>query len=204
MATLALSIYVLFLLVTFGGKSLAMKRRTGSTGFHGMAKDEGPVERFAGLLIILGSIGALIAPILQLTGAIEPFGFLGAGWIGWLGLFLVLGGWALCLAAQAEMGESWRIGVEPGERTELVTDGLFAWSRNPFFAAVFLFSFGLFLMVPNPVAIVAGLCLFLGFEIQVRTVEEPNLRQVFGEEYERYGRETGRFLPGIGRFRTNG
>ncbi len=204
MATLALSIYVLFLLVTFGGKSLAMKRRTGSTGFHGMSKDEGPVERFAGLLIIIGSIGALVAPILQLTGTIQPFGFLEATWIGWFGLALVLGGWALCLAAQEAMGESWRIGVEPGERTELVTDGLFAWSRNPFFAAVFVFSLGLFLMVPNPIALVAGFCLFLGFEIQVRTVEEPNLRKVFGEEYERYGRKVGRFLPGVGRLHSNG
>ena len=204
MALPALLIYILFLLVTFVGKSLAMKRRIGSTGFHGMSKDEGPVERFAGLLIIIGSIGALLAPILQLTGTIQPFGFLDATWIGWLGLAVVLGGWALCLVSQAEMGESWRIGVKPGERTELVTDGLFAWSRNPFFAAVFVFSFGLFLMVPNPVAVVAGLCLFLGFEIQVRTVEEPNLRVVFGGDYERYGRETGRFLPGIGRFRANG
>lgn len=204
MALPALLIYVLFLLVTFGGKSLAMKRRTGSTGFHGMAKEEGPVERFAGLLIIIGSIGALLAPILQLTGTVEPFDFLDAGWIGWIGLALVLGGWALCLLAQAAMGESWRIGVEPGERTELVTGGLFARSRNPFFGAVFVFSLGLFLMVPNPVAVVAGLCLFLGFEIQVRTVEEPNLRQVFGEEYERYGRKVGRFFPGIGRFREGG
>lgn len=201
MATLALSIYILFLLVTFGGKSIAMKRRTGSTGFHGMAKEEGPVERFAGVLIILGSIGALIAPILQLTGTVEPFGFLDPGWIGWVGLVLVLAGWALCLAAQKAMGESWRIGVEPGERTELVTEGLFARSRNPFFAAVFVLALGLFLMVPNPVALGAGLCLFLGFEVQVRTVEEPNLRQVFGEEYVRYGQATGRFFPGLGRFR---
>ena len=204
MALPALVIYILFLVVTFVGKSLAMKRRTGSTGFHGMAKDEGPIERFAGLLIIIGSIGALVAPILQLTGAIDPFGLLDKTWIGWLGLVLVLGGWAICLLAQAEMGESWRIGVEPGERTALVTDGLFAFSRNPFFAAVFLFSFGLFLMVPNPVAVLAGFCLFFGFEIQVRTVEEPNLRQVFGEEYERYGREVGRFLPGVGRLDGKG
>ena len=199
MALPALLIYVLFLVVTFVGKSIAMKRRTGSTGFHGPAKDEGPVERFAGLLIIVGSLGALLAPVLQLTGAIEPFGFLDPGWIGWLGLALVLGGWALCLLAQAEMGESWRIGVEPGERTELVTDGLFAWARNPFFGAVFVLALGLFLMVPNPVAVVAGLCLFFGFEIQVRTVEEPNLREVFGEDYLRYGQRVGRFLPGIGK-----
>ena len=201
MALIALIVYVSFLLVTFGGKSIAMKRRIGSTGFHGMSEEEGPVERFAGILIILGSVGALVAPILQLTGTIQAFGFLDGTWIGWLGLALALGGWILCLVAQYEMGESWRIGVEPGERTELVTEGLFAYSRNPFFAAVFIFALGLFLMVPNPIAVAAGLCLFLGFQIQVRTVEEPNLRGVFGEDYVRYGERVGRYLPGIGRFR---
>lgn len=200
MALIALLVYVAFLLVTFGGKSIAMKRRVGSTGFHGMSEEEGPVERFAGVLIILGSIGALVAPILELTGVAEPFGGLDETWVGWAGLVLALLGWVLCLVSQAEMGASWRIGVEPGERTELVTEGLFAYSRNPFFAAVFVFALGLFLMVPNPIAAVAGLCLFLGFQIQVRTVEEPNLREVFGEDYVRYGERVGRYLPGIGKF----
>ena len=200
MALVALLVYVAFLLVTFGGKSITMKRRIGSTGFHGMSEEEGPVERFAGILIILGSIGALVAPVLQLTGVTEPFGALDGTWVGWAGLVLALLGWVLCLVSQAEMGESWRIGVEPGERTELVTEGLFAYSRNPFFAAVFVFALGLFLMVPNPIAVVAGLCLFLGFQIQVRTVEEPNLREVFGEAYVRYGQRVGHYLPGIGRF----
>ena len=200
MALIALLVYVAFLLVTFGGKSIAMKRRIGSTGFHGMSEEEGPVERFAGVLIILGSIGALVAPILELTGVAEPFGGLDETWVGWAGLVLALLGWVLCLVSQAEMGASWRIGVEPGERTELVTEGLFAYSRNPFFAAVFVFALGLFLMVPNPIAAVAGLCLFLGFQIQVRTVEEPNLREVFGEDYVRYGERVGRYLPGIGKF----
>ena len=200
MALIALLVYVAFLLVTFGGKSIVMKRRIGSTGFHGMSEEEGPVERFAGVLIILGSIGALVAPILELTGVTESFGGLDETWVGWAGLVLALLGWVLCLVSQAEMGASWRIGVEPGERTELVTEGLFAYSRNPFFAAVFVFALGLFLMVPNPIAAVAGLCLFLGFQIQVRTVEEPNLREVFGEDYVRYGVRVGRYLPGIGRF----
>lgn len=201
MAAVALAVYVIWTVVTFVGKSVAMKRRTGFSGFHGMSEDEGPVARFAGLLIIVGSIGALVAPVLELVGAIGPFDLLDSGWIGWVGLVLALAGAVISLAAQAAMGESWRIGVEPGEQTELVTDGLFRWSRNPFFGAVYVFALGLFLMVPNPVSLVAGLCLFLGFEIQVRVVEEPNLRAVFGERYEVYGRRVGRFLPWVGRFR---
>jgi protein-S-isoprenylcysteine O-methyltransferase Ste14 len=200
MAAVALAVFVIWMSVTFIGKSVAMKRKTGFSGFHGMSEDEAPVARLAVVLIILGTIGALVAPVLELVGAIDPFGFMTDDWIGWLGLVVALLGAIVSLVAQAAMGESWRIGVDPGERTELVTDGLFGWSRNPFFAAVYVFALGLFLMVPNPVSLAAGLCLFFGFEIQVRVVEEPNLRAVFGEEYEGYGRRVGRFAPGIGRF----
>lgn len=201
MAAIALVAYLIWMFVAFLGKSIAMKRKTGSSGFHGMSEDEPPAGRLAGILIVVGSVGALVAPTVEILGVIEPFGFLTGGWIGVLGLVLVLIGAAVSLVAQAGMGESWRIGVEPGEKTDLVTDGLFRWSRNPFFGAVYVFALGLFLMVPNPVAMVAGICLFLGFEIQVRVVEEPNLKAVFGREYEAYGQRVGRFLPGIGRLR---
>lgn len=48
----------------------------------------------------------------------------------WLGLGLAVIGLALVLAAQQAMGDSWRIGVDPSERTGLVTTGAFATVRN--------------------------------------------------------------------------
>jgi protein-S-isoprenylcysteine O-methyltransferase Ste14 len=38
----------------------------------------------------------------------------------------------------ASMGASWRIGVDPSERTDLVTGGAFALVRNPIFSAMLL------------------------------------------------------------------
>lgn len=201
MAWTALTLYLIWLIAAFGAKSLAMRRRVGFSGFHGMSGNEGPAARFAGVLIIAGSIGAFVAPVLELTGTIQPFEFLEADWIGWVGLAIAVSGALISFMAQAGMGDSWRIGVEAGEETKLVTGGFFSVCRNPFFGAVFVLALGLFLMVPNPVALVAGLGLFLGFEIQVRVIEEPNLKQVFGGEYEEYGRRVGRFLPGLGRLR---
>lgn len=48
-------------------------------------------------------------------------------------------------------GSSWRIGVDPDERTELVTDGIFRFSRNPIyvFMVVAWLGFGL-LSRPRP------------------------------------------------------
>jgi protein-S-isoprenylcysteine O-methyltransferase Ste14 len=121
MALTALILYLAWLTVAFAAKSAAMKRATGSTGFHGISKDEGPVQRLAGAMIVVGAVGALASPILDLTGLIEPFGLLDASWIGWVGFAAALTGAGLSLVAQREMGQAWRIGVEPGERTELVT-----------------------------------------------------------------------------------
>lgn len=49
------------------------------------------------------------------------------------------------LVAQAQMGNSWRIGVDP-KLTELVQRGLFRFSRNPIFLSLRITLLGLFLV----------------------------------------------------------
>ena len=73
------------------------------------------------------------------------------------------------------MGDSWRIGVDPGERTELVTAGPFAVVRNPIFAAMIPTALGLALLVPSVIAIAGFAALVGALELQVRVVEEPYL-----------------------------
>ena len=62
-------------------------------------------------------------------------------------------GIAATVYAQLDMGDSWRIGVDPSETTTLVRTGLFGWVRNPIFTAMLLFGLGIALVVPNLVAI---------------------------------------------------
>ncbi|MCM0673586.1 isoprenylcysteine carboxylmethyltransferase family protein [Micromonospora phytophila] len=110
-------------------------------------------------------------------------------------------GTAATLAAQLAMGTSWRIGVDPSERTELVTDGAFALARNPIFTAMAASTLGLTLMVPNAVALAALLVLVVALQLQVRAVEEPYLIATHGDDYRRYAARVGRFVPRIGRLR---
>jgi hypothetical protein len=51
------------------------------------------------------------------------------------------------------MGTSLQIGVDPTERTQLVTTGPFALVRNPIFAAMLPTALGLTLLVPSWIAI---------------------------------------------------
>lgn len=96
------------------------------------------------------------------------------------------------------MGDSWRVGVDPVERTTLVTDGPFQLVRNPIFTAMLTTAAGLALMAPNGLALGGAVGLLLGLELQVRLVEEPYLMRVHGDSYQRYASRVGRFVPRAG------
>jgi len=197
----ALIVYATFFTVAFIVRSAIQKARTGHSGFHGIDRSAGGLERLGGVLVALGALAGFLAPILALTGVTEPLPGIEGTASGAIGLALALIGSGFGLAAQAGMGSSWRIGVDPGDRTDLVTTGMFAISRNPFFTGVLVLAIGLFLMVPTIPALVGFLALLAGVEIQVRKVEEPWLGSEFGEEYASYSSQVGRFLPGLGRRR---
>jgi protein-S-isoprenylcysteine O-methyltransferase Ste14 len=115
------------------------------------------------------------------------------------GTVLVVGGTALTVTGQLAMGDSWRAGVVPGERTELVTSGPFRLVRNPIFTGTFVTTAGLILLLPNPLTVaMLGLC-STAWQIQVRLVEEPHLVATHGARYRDYAARTGRFFPFLGR-----
>ncbi|HEX8351889.1 MAG TPA: isoprenylcysteine carboxylmethyltransferase family protein [Pyrinomonadaceae bacterium] len=106
-------------------------------------------------------------------------------------LLLISLGWTV--AAQAQMGESWRIGIDEENRTPLVRKGVFGLSRNPIFLGMISTLLGLFLVTPNAVTLlVLGLGVVL-IQIQVR-LEEEFLSSAHGEDYEGYRRDVRRWL----------
>jgi protein-S-isoprenylcysteine O-methyltransferase Ste14 len=202
MAVAALVLYLALSAITFGVRVAIQMRRTGSTGLHGLPPGAGLWEWVAGGMFIAGLLMGGTAPILDLLDALEPVPALD-GLIGnWAGLVLAGCGIAATFAAQLAMGSSWRVGVDPEERTELVTDGPFRLARNPIYSAMLPTIFGLALMVPNVLALAAIVTLFVGLELQVRLVEEPYLLRTHGEEYTSYAARVGRFVPGVGLLST--
>lgn len=199
-AAVALVGCIIFFLLAFGLRSVVQYRRTGSTGFVGIAGRPGSVEWFGGALFAVAMVGSLAAPILQLAGVVEPYsvGSLPWSWAA-LGCLFYLIGVGGTLWAQFAMGDSWRIGVDPGARTALVAAGPFRWVRNPIYTAMSVASVGLALLVPNVVALATIVALAVALQIQVRLVEEPYLVRAHGDAYRRYATSAGRFLPGVGR-----
>jgi protein-S-isoprenylcysteine O-methyltransferase Ste14 len=198
MAAAALVLYGLSLILTFGVRIAVQLRRTGSTGLHGLPPDAGPLEWVAGGMFIAGLLMGGMPPILALLGILEPISTLDAPVVNAIGTVLAIAGICATFAAQLAMGDSWRIGVDPEERTELVTGGPFGLVRNPIYSAMLPTVLGLVLMVPSVLALAAFVSLFAGLELQVRSVEEPYLLQVHGDAYARYAARVGRFAPGLG------
>ena len=201
MPELALALYVVYLGLAFGVRTWLHRRRTGSSGFHGISGRPGSLEWIGGVLFAVAVALGFAGPVLDVAGVLDPIGAVDGSAGHAIGIVLTVGGLLATLWAQGAMGSSWRIGVAEADRTALVTDGPFAVVRNPIFAAMLPASLGLALMVPSVVAIVGALALVVAVELQVRVVEEPYLLTAHGEKYSRYARRVGRFVPGVGRLR---
>jgi protein-S-isoprenylcysteine O-methyltransferase Ste14 len=201
MPVLALVLYVVYLLLAFGLRTVVQLRRTGSTGFKGLGGRPGSAEWLAGVGFTVAIVLGFSAPVLDLLDVVDPIDGLDGHGAHVAGTVLAVAGIAGTLLAQMAMGESWRIGVDPQERTELVTSGPFALVRNPIFSAMLPTALGLTLIVPSWVAILGLVGLVVALEVQVRVTEEPYLLRTHGETYAGYARRVGRFVPGVGRLR---
>ena len=198
MPVVELVLFAVFAMLGFGWRSWEQRRRTGSTGFRGVSGRVGSTEWFAGVGFVVALVAAVAAPVLQLVGVVAPLSILHAPWIQLLGIAVAVIGIAATVYAQVDMGDSWRIGVDPSETTTLVRSGVFGWVRNPIFTAMLTFGLGIALVTPNVVAIVGFVLLVATIELQVRVVEEPYLLTVHGDAYRDYVANVGRFVPGWG------
>jgi protein-S-isoprenylcysteine O-methyltransferase Ste14 len=117
----------------------------------------------------------------------------------WPGLGFV--GAALCVIATATtficwraMGRSWRIGIDPAEKTTLVLAGPFRLVRHP------IYSLSIVLMIATLATTQTLFMLVIAILHSVlmhweAAREEAYLLRKHGEDYARYRRSTGRFVP---------
>lgn len=201
MATTALVFLAAHLFLTFGLRTITHRRRTGSSGFSGISGAPGSVEWWGGVLFAGALVLAVAGVALSAAGVLGVVDAVDTEFARAAGAGLFWGGLVTTLIGQSAMGDSWRIGVDEDDRTELVVRGAFEAVRNPIFAGMIPTSVGLVLMVPNPVVLVAAIALMAALEIQTRLVEEPYLLRVHGRAYGDYAARVGRFFPLVGRLR---
>jgi protein-S-isoprenylcysteine O-methyltransferase Ste14 len=106
---------------------------------------------------------------------------------------------ATCIWEFARRGRGTLSPADPPR--QLVVSGLYRYVRNPMYLSVTLLVLGEFLLTGSGPLAVYWVIWFVAVNLFVVFYEEPALRHQFGEAYERYTREVGRWLPRSGRAR---
>jgi protein-S-isoprenylcysteine O-methyltransferase Ste14 len=111
-----------------------------------------------------------------------------------IGIVLTVVSLGFTTYAQNAMGNSWRIGIDEDEETQLVTKGPFAYVRNPIFLGMIVTLFGILFLIPTYIMLFLLILSYILINIQTR-LEEEHLLKIHGNHYLDYKKSTGRFLP---------
>ncbi len=88
---------------------------------------------------------------------------------------------------------SLRFGRDSRNLGELITQGIFSRSRNPFFLSIDLYFLGLALIYPSPFFILMALLTLVTIHFFILK-EEKFLWNHYGKTYRKYAEKTGRYL----------
>lgn len=83
------------------------------------------------------------------------------------------------------MKDSWRAGIPEKDKTKLVTDGIYKFSRNPAFVGFDFMYIGILLMFFNIGTLLFSLFSIMMLHLQILQ-EEKYMAKTFGEEYLEY------------------
>lgn len=92
------------------------------------------------------------------------------------------------------MKDSWRAGFSKGEKTALITNGIYKFSRHPAFLGFDLVYIGIVCLCFSWVLLILSRIGIVVFHLQIVDVEEKFLVQNFGQLYVEYTKQVGRYI----------
>jgi protein-S-isoprenylcysteine O-methyltransferase Ste14 len=200
---MALLLVIIFICTAFVGRVLLQYKLTGDHGLRtsllgaSLKINNQPnwAAKMATLLFVTGFLGIFSysvadAWLLGSTVGIDQ----SLSWRQILGIAISVIGLGLVSWSQLQMGQNWRIGVDTNEKTDLVTHGIFAFSRNPIYLAILIFCIGICLLLPELPIFCSVIAIFFAIELQIKQVEEPYLHALHGQDFLGYKATTGRYF----------
>lgn len=141
---------------------------------------------------LLMSIATLAAPAAQLISIAFGWSCMPSG-ARFTGFLIGMLGDIIFLISVVCMKDSWRAGIPDKDKTELVTNGIYKFSRNPAFLGFDFMYAGVLLMYFNPLTAVFSLFAAVTLHLQILQ-EEKYLTSVFGSSYTAYKSRVFRYL----------
>lgn len=168
---------------------LIVQNKKGTRSFH-LAKGKhgrsALIEAFGLLLTVATPLAELVC-ILANTSLLP-------NWLRWVGLGICISATLLFLSAITTMSDSWRVGIDSTADTEMITHGIYGWSRNPAFTAFMLHYLGCLLIFFHWGLLIVSSIAVLFFHIQIVRNEEPHLCSAFGDDYLQYTQRVRRYF----------
>ncbi len=190
------SVTLLFVLLVFVLRSVIVWKQTGVNPFV-FGKTESAHDYIGFVYKIMTMLTWLsIIPFSFMTeyySYLNPIEYLEHQEIKLVGVGLVLLAFTWTAIAQIQMSGSWRIGIDYEEKTDLISHGLFNYSRNPIFLGILVTYLGTFMIAPNTISFTVLLVTFFIIQTQVR-LEEEYLESVQGQSYIDYKNKVRRWL----------
>ena len=183
---LALLVLAVFYGIYFG-KMLVQKKHGIRTHQIGRRKEKGlhTVET-------LMSIATLGAPVAQLLSIAFGWNWLPAN-ARFTGFCIGMLGDAVFLLSVLCMKDSWRAGIPDKDKTELVTTGIYRYSRNPAFLGFDFMYIGVLLIYGNLLTLAFSVFAMVMLHLQILQ-EERYLENIFGAAYTAYKKQVFRYL----------
>jgi protein-S-isoprenylcysteine O-methyltransferase Ste14 len=187
---------LLYFLLVFVLRSIILWKQTGVNPFVFGSTDRahdyvGKVYKLMVVLIWV-SIG-IFSFFPTLYQYLIPIEYFEIEWLKLAGLTLLIISFLWTSIAQYQMSTSWRIGIDYTDKTDLISHGLFKYSRNPIFLGVLISYLGTFLIIPNILSFSILIVIFVSIQTQVR-LEEEYLEDVQGNTYIDYKKNVRRWL----------
>lgn len=184
-------IAVICLMAVFYGvyftKKILQKRKGIKTNQIGSRKEKG--LHATEVLMAIATLSVVVAELLSV----------GLGWnyappsARFTGVLIAGLGDIIFLIAVVQMKDSWRAGIPKEDKTELVTNGIYKFSRNPAFLGFDFNYIGICLAYSNPVSIAFTVFAVVMLHMQILQ-EEKFMLATFGDSYAEYKKEVFRYL----------
>ncbi len=182
---------VIILLVFYGcyfGKMFMQKKKGIQTDQIGKGK-----TGFVKMIELTMKVATLLVPLVEIISIAVNVSNLSII-ARYLGIVTAILGDIVFVISVWTMKDSWRAGVSPTDKTELVTTGIYQISRNPAFLGFDLVYIGVCLMFFNWLLFLVSVFAMIMFHLQIVNVEEEFLLDFFGEEYISYKKKVNRYF----------
>jgi protein-S-isoprenylcysteine O-methyltransferase Ste14 len=175
-------------------KAVHVKKRTGRAG--GIVPTE-PLGRFLRVIWYPVVVIWIVYPIVHAFLAAPPAGLrplYHLPVLAWTTVGIAVIAFIATLVCWKRMGRSWRMGIDPAEKTNLVTRGPYAYVRHPIYALSILLMLCTMAILPTPLMLTAGV-IHIAFIVWESRREEQHLVTQHGERYVQYCAKVRRFIP---------